>query len=628
MHKTSPQKGWKVLFRTTQPAPPPLSVGHANMSRHLLAWNRLRRLFHNRLTLISAFIVCSVWLLTSDLRSPAEWPSLPGLAPNPPTPIPPPKRMSNANYTVPPLGERVLCVGPRGHLLTKSPDDDLKEIELEMPYPTPFTGSYEALGIDLTFMSADGRYGPYGFGAEKDSYTRQRVDWDRVDWARLQNDCFERNAHRFPPTAKKLENTLASYRFSFRNLSQIPEVRHWHEFRSTRRTAVVVRVWRGYEYMPEDMFYLRSLVAEAALKTGGEYQVILLVDMKDYEGNIFGSSEEYLQGLKSAGIPPEFQSMALLWDDRLLSSWYPDIEEHRTMWQVYQPMQLLALHYPEYDHFWQVELDMRFTGDAGRYLDRLTSFARNEPRKQAFERSTFMHMQQMIGDYDEFFNEVDKVHNGSAVIWGPLRIPEIQPIGPDPPTRFAKDEHFKWGVGEEADVIVTSFCNNVLNAHQWVFQGWLGGFSAGLKTPRFFCPPAIMRTSRALLFVIHEAQIRQHLRVPSEATPPSFALWHGLKFSFPQHPVFWHERDDFATQEKWWKGGPAKSSTGIGPDDIGHPRGYGLTFWWETDWPRQIYNAWQGRRLDDGVPRPWILQDRDGQIYAPSMLLHPMKHSR
>jgi hypothetical protein len=296
------------------------------------------------------------------------------------------------------------------------------------------------------------------------------------------------------------------------------------------------------------------------------------------------------------------------------------------MWQVYQPMQLFALHYPEFDHFWQLELDIRFTGHAGKFLDRLADFARREPRKQALERSTFMHMQQQIGDYKQFFQTVDRVNNGKSYAWGPVRVPEIQPIGPEPPVRSPKDDDFQWGVGEEADLIVTSYCNNVSAAEKWVFRNWIKGFEAGIKTPRFFCPPAIMRSSRSLLLAIHEAQLDRALRVPSEATPPSFALWHGLKISFPQHPVYWKARDDFPIQEQWWKGGPANSSSGMGSDILDHPRGLGLTYWWESGWPRQMYDAWQGIELEEGIPFPWIMTKQNDKVYMPNMMVHPVKH--
>jgi hypothetical protein len=298
------------------------------------------------------------------------------------------------------------------------------------------------------------------------------------------------------------------------------------------------------------------------------------------------------------------------------------------MWQVFQPMQLLALHYPEFDHFWQLEMDMRFLGDAGKYLDSITMVARNEPRKQALERSSFWHMISEIGDFGEFFKQVDQANKGGSHAWGPMRVPEILPIGPEPPVADPRNETFQWGVGEEADAITTSYCMDANKPNKWAFRDWISGFQSGVKTPRFYCPPAIMRASRNLLLVIHQAQLEYGIRVPSEATIPSFALWHGLKLSFPQQPVFHRDRDDFANKAKWWRGGPRASSTGLGPDNSDHPRGRGLTFWWESDWAKHIFYEWMGRKLDEGEPRPWILNDRDGKLWAPNIVLHPVKHPK
>ena len=296
-------------------------------------------------------------------------------------------------------------------------------------------------------------------------------------------------------------------------------------------------------------------------------------------------------------------------------------------------MQLLALFFPDFDHFWQVEMDMRFTGDSGRYLDRMDHFARVEPRKQALERSTFQHMQRRIGDYQTFFRAVNATHAGAAHVWGPLRIPDIDPIGPEPPVKDPRRDRFHWGVGEDADLVVTSMCNNATLSTTWFSRTWLAGFRAGLDTPRFFCPPAITRTSRALLLAVHDAQLRLGLAVPSEATPVSYALWHGLKISFPQHPVFWVQGPDVddATTDGWWKGGPANASaTGVGPKSLVHPGGHGLSFWWESYWPRRIVDAWEGRTADgQGEAKlPWLLHQKDGKIYIPNMVLHPMKHHK
>ncbi|KAK4120618.1 hypothetical protein N657DRAFT_665986 [Parathielavia appendiculata] len=599
-----------------------------------VAGAKYRRLV-TRQTLFIALSVCTIWFFGMQFRSDISqrWSGtgeqLPEVEDERPDLRTPPKRMPTHNI-LPPLSERVLCHGPRGHLLGKSRDDDLEERELDGPYPTPWAGNYEETGLDLTMMNVDQRYGPYGFGEDKDDYGRKKVDWDSVDWGQLQNDCFERNRHRFPASAVRFDDARTTkLRLSLRDVAKIPEIRHWHEFEPSRRTAIVVRTWRGYQYMPEDMYYLRSLIAETSLKSGAEYQVILLVDMKDSEGydnDIFSSEEAYKKGLEDAGVPPELQSIALLWNVHLLDSWYPLIQEHRTMWQVFQPIQLLALHYPEFDHFWQLEMDVRFMGDAGKFLDRLTATARNEPRKQALERSSFWHMIAETGDYGEFFRAVDMANRGGSHAWGPVHVREILPIGPEPPVRDPRNDTFQWGVGEEADVITTSYCMDANKPTQWVFREWIHGFETGLQTPRFYCPPAIQRASRSLLLVIHQAQLESGIRVPSEATLPSFALWHGLKLSFPQHPVFHQDQNNVGERRKWWRGGPKASSTGLGHDDSDHPRGVGLTFWWESDWAKHVFYEWMEKKLDEDQPRPWILNDWDGKLFVPNIVLHPVKH--
>lgn len=478
-------------------------------------------------------------------------------------------------------------------------------------------------------MTADDRYGPYGFGERLDSYTRSRVDWDAIDWNQLQNECFQRNAGRFPPAAAPFESMPV--RFGLRNKQKERRMTpKWDRFRHTRRTAVVVRAWDGFDYKDEDLFYLRSLIVETSLRTGGEYHVVLLVNIKDPAHNIFASQRAYNKAFRNAGIPPELQSIAVLWDDNLLESWYPLIGEHRTMWQVYQPMQLFALFYPQFDHYWQLELDMRFTGDAGAFLDALSTFARNEPRKQALERATFQHLPTLIGPYSNLAAAVDKVNGGDAHVWGPMPNPAIEPIGPVPPFPTARDDvDFSWGVGEDADALVTSFCANVTASLAWQFRDWVGGMGVeGDEAPRFFSPPAVQRASRTLLLAIHEAQVDMGARVPSEATLPTFALWHGLKLSYAPHPVYWHHPDDTATAEAWWKGGPEESPDGIGPTDpTDHPKGMGLTFWWESHWPRLLVDVW----MDVGPnPKedeyPWLARTEADQVYLPNMMLHPMKH--
>lgn len=473
-------------------------------------------------------------------------------------------------------------------------------------------------------MTVDGRYGPYGYGEEDGAYGRAKVDWDKVNWGGLQNKCFEQNKQRFPMAATGFTNEP---RFRPTDAAVPPAVPTWDQFNTTRRTAIVVRAYNGFRYKPEDMFNLRSLMVETSLRTGGEYAVVLLVNIRGKDSNIFASKESYDKAFEAANIPEEFQSIALLWDEAFLKSWYPKVGEHRTEWQVFQPLQLFALHYPEFDHYWQLEMDVRFLGDAGAYLDAVSAFARAEPRKQALERSTFPHVPAEDGDYAAFAAAVDVANAGGSRLWGPVRIPDVSPIGPVPPVRRPRDDARgagAWGVGEDADVVVTSACADATASTTWVYRDWVGGLRRGRDTPRLFCPPAVMRASRALLLAVHDAQVRLGVRLPSESTLPSFTMWHGLKMSYPPQPVYFGRRDDAELARDWYRGGPRNSSGGLGPSDPQRSPQGGLSWWWESKWPREVVDAWVAG--DAGrADLPYLLGVEGGRVYAPNVALHPVK---
>ncbi|ODA81085.1 hypothetical protein RJ55_04048 [Drechmeria coniospora] len=542
--------------------------------------------------------------------------------------------------TIPRLVDRVPCLGPRRLPLHNSTDDELRPRELPgVAYPVPFLGSHRALGVDQTWMTADDRYGPYGFGEDKPTYGRSVVAWDEVDWADLQDRCSARNDFRFP-TVPPSVRLRADARFAWRNRTTIKPTPSWDEFKSTRRTALVMRTWSNFDYKPENLWNIRSLIVEAALRTGGEYAVVLLVHVQDRDRNIFQSRASYDAAFEAAAIPPELQSIALLWDDHLLESWYESVSEHRTMWQANQPLQLFALHYPEFDHYWQLELDQRFLGDAGKYLDAVSDFARNEPRKQSLERSTFAYSDDFQTSYDDLIRQVDSANKGSSRTWGPVRVSEIDPIGPEPPVPRPEDDDFFWGVGEEADVIVTGACADVRGS-SWVFAHYIKGFWKGTATPRWWCPPAVMRASRPLLLAVHQAQHDLGLELPSEATLPTWALWHGLKLSRPPQPAYMRpheaERKDFGdddtrdparwlntTTTPWFGHNPANSTDGMSHANPQSFADRGLTWWWVSEWPRNIMDVWLAGSTDD-EKMPGMLQVRDGKVYVPNLAMHPAK---
>ena len=176
-------------------------------------------------------------------------------------------------------------------------------------------------------MTADGRYGPYGYGEEGTlNYSRSRVEWDSVNWASLQDACLARNRFRFRKTSKiiKLKTLPMPGKLQYLK-STISSIRGPRK--STGRTAIVIRTWGNYDYKKNDMINLRSLVVETALSSGGEYAVFLLVHIKDRSKAIFNNTATYRAALETT-VPLEFRFMAVLFDESLLDEWYPKVGEH------------------------------------------------------------------------------------------------------------------------------------------------------------------------------------------------------------------------------------------------------------------------------------------------------------
>jgi hypothetical protein len=406
------------------------------------------------------------------------------------------------------------------------------------------------------------------------------------------------------------------------------------------RTAIVFRAFEGYNYTTEDLVNLRATTAETALRFGGEYTVFILVDVKDKGRDIFASEDNYRRAVQEL-VPAEFQGMAVLFDETLLQSWYPSIKTHITTYQVMQPLQLFGHFYPEFDHYWQLELDLRFTGHAGRYLAGMSDFAREQPRKQAMERSTWFYMPEFHRGYSDFLSAVNASLEGKGGLgWG-MKIQDFEPLGPQPPVEDPLDDNFEWGVGEEADFIAVGPCAHVQYMVDWAWRNWYQGLKAGTRTPRWMCQPAMGRASRTLLHAAHHAQAVQGLAVHSEATLSSFALWHGLKLVAPPHPVYQNPQWPLDKMYELYNGpGDVESHQKSGMVGMANgeaiyqitPYAYITTsssFWYSSPFPDEIYDTWLSRGPQGGnasAEVPYVLwRSENGTIYAPNMMLHPVK---
>jgi len=123
--------GWKGFSRASIDAIGLDTLGTGATHRITPAWPRLRRSLLSRQALVFAITLAALWLLCLQLSLFSSWGaplgfiSIPELRNGP-------KRMTPAYNIVPPLAAPVACFGPRGRLLSESPDDDILEEEFSI----------------------------------------------------------------------------------------------------------------------------------------------------------------------------------------------------------------------------------------------------------------------------------------------------------------------------------------------------------------------------------------------------------------------------------------------------------------------------------------------------------------
>lgn len=203
-------------------------------------------------------------------------------------------------------------------------------------FPDAVMGSHKVLGLrdDICFERF-GRLGPYGYGysvkrggtgaglhgdregaddlwADLDSIPE--VDYSDISWAKVQAVCATKNAGRFRPVEKVGEDLFLSSHtgqehdlqkgkdtsepaiveddptVTKRDPVEVPAGTNGtvaqpeqteKEVALLPRTAVLIRTWWDYQYKTEDIIYLRSLITELSLLSGGEFTVHFLIHVRD-----------------------------------------------------------------------------------------------------------------------------------------------------------------------------------------------------------------------------------------------------------------------------------------------------------------------------------------------------------
>ncbi|KAG5301142.1 hypothetical protein I7I48_01055 [Histoplasma ohiense] len=512
------------------------------------------------------------------------------------------------------------CEGPRGKPISKNLDDQVGVYLGDLGFPEPMFGSHEAVGFNGdVFFDRYTRYGAYGYG-ENDSFVKNwkkpaKVQWDKVNWGKLQEQCSLKNADRFSADLSLL--------------ADLPQDSPRRQIEPEARTAVLIRTYVGKTYSDNDMQTIRSLVSELALQSGGEYSVILLLHVKDEEIEI--EKDEVYQQVVEENVPKEFWDMTVLWNIPTVSKRYPRLvkmkltDVHRSQWLS---VQHFALTHPQYKFIWNWELDSRFTGHHYEFTNKLAIFARSQPRRGLWERNARFYIPALHGSYDHAFRTFVQRFENEAV-WGavPIDHPHPRPIGPSPPVGSPdKDADYKWGVGEDADYIGFLPIFHPIGT-EWVIRNEIYGY-LGQATPRRASLITHSRLSRRLLLAMdRENMFGRHMS--SELLPVSTALLHGFKAVAAPHPIYSDKDLPAKSADRWFNPGINGRSGSSQDSPFGwkrESRFLDLSWYYRANLAGRLYWNFLGWRKDWTGGR--VYEFIHGRVILPSILFHPIKDVR
>jgi len=549
-------------------------------------------------------------------------------------------------------------------------------------FPDAIMGSNKLLGIrnDVCFERF-GRLGPYGYG-----YSRKRggsgagtsgdrdgadavwqeheeVDYRDIRWADAQERCIEANRRRLVQAPTPEEDPFRSP-----NLKRDSESSNSTEFPDAKnvtgipRSAVLIRTWWDYDYGVEDILYLRSLIAELALLSGGEYTVHFLIHVKDDSAQIWADEDTHQRVLHNA-LPPEFRGMGTLWSERQMGLIYGGLPEsffrglpvHGVYRSSFMATQYFAHQHPEYDYFWNWEMDIRYTGHWYHLFDRVREWSKEQPRKGLWERNGRFYVPSVHGSWDDFKQMVrvqtemgtdtgnnvwsgpktgkarfpgDTLGKSDRSIWGPERSADDDLETEHdvlPPTSYDKDK-YDWGVGEEADLITFNPLFDP-DGTTWLYKADVTGYNtANGFPPRRVAIITASRLSRKLLETMHrETALKRH-HMFSEMWPGSVALQHGLKAVYVPHAEYIDRKWPPTYLAAVMNGGRNGATGGARTAVFGEPEHNfrGTTWYYNAGFAPNLWRRWLGFRVDNNGGEEAELAG-EGRMCLPPMLLHPVK---
>ncbi|KAK5134035.1 hypothetical protein LTR08_007040 [Meristemomyces frigidus] len=505
----------------------------------------------------------------------------------------------------------------------------------------PTYGSYNELGLEEEMcFDRFGRLGPYGYGYNESQgglgvgNTSERAGSDKVfkqagyvnftgmDWGSAQQRCRGKNEARFTEQQASGKQRI-------------------------QRQAYVLRAWTGYTWTAHQVVTLRAMINELSLKSGGEYDVHLLLHVKNNSLPIWASPALYTSTLRE-NVPEEFWNITTLWSEQQMMLYYPEpfpdnfanmagSSVHGVYRSAHFALQWFSQQHPEYDFFWNWEMDVRYSGHYYEFNTMVGEWAKKQPRKGIWERSRRFWIPKFHGDYQKFtkfveketeekdISENDVARSGPVPIWGPVQdFPNRGMLAPLnetlPPTTY-KADNYTWGVGEDADLIVFNplFDPALTN---WVFSWDVTGYNRSLPIPpRRAAIITVARLSRRLLATMHEETWRMKHTMFPEMWPPAVCMHHGLKAVYAPHPVYM-DRD--------WEVGHMDEVFNYPPETWASPFGWGehnllgSSFYYNSGFSGALWRRWLGL-WENGEGGREYEERGTGRMCLRGTMHHPVK---
>ena len=525
-------------------------------------------------------------------------------------------------------------------------------------FPESVIGSSHSLdGKSTSCFDRFGRLGPYGFGysqayggsgtglngdlegAEKIWARQPEIDYRNARWSEAQESCLSLNAHRY-------ESNMSG-----KTAKEVMESNY------DSRTAILVRKTSGQEFTLEETLNLRALISEASLATGGAFTVHFLIQFPDDENDLWTNKDLYAKALDES-LSEEFRGMGYAWTEQKMRSIYEKLAQTAGNDQgifgadrgAWLPVQQFAQEHPEYDFFWNWDLNTRSTSHIGQVLTQLETWARSQPRKELWERNTRFFVPSEHGKWDDFVHMVHilaehkssqdpQIFEGQSAssstrfrsIWGPVDSDEgvLDPsLTIHPSTPLASDA-YRTGVDEAADLLTLTPIFDPSPVTSWSTSSDVVGYNlTSVYPPRRASIGSTIRISKRLLHAMHTESMEAGRHMATEMWPASVALHHGLKAVFAPHPVYvdrkWPTDYLSAVLNTGADGGVVGGRSSVFGDGRRGVLG-GLT-WGDVShdygFSRRLWKRWLGYRDEQTGEggEEWEM-DGEGRMCLPPMLL-------